>query len=118
MRNLKPMVVISILTGALALSGCYKAKIHLRTPQPVTTSASVNDALHVSLFGLFEVSAAVNLEEACAGGTVRIDERLSILGILVNAVLGTVVPAVQIMNPTAKCGQGRSAAGMSRERLH
>ncbi len=92
------------IIAATAFTGCYKASIHLKAPQPVTESTSVSNNMHMSLLGIIELSPEVNLESACAGGTVVIEERVSFVGGLVNAILGTYIPIIQVMNPTAMCG--------------
>jgi len=102
--------LVLALAAATAFTGCYKASIHLKAPQPVTESAAVSNQMHLSLLGVVELSPAVNLDEACAGGTVVIKEQVGFVGGLVNMILGTYIPVLQVMNPTAMCGMATGAA--------
>ncbi len=91
------------LISALAVSSCYKASIQLQAPTPTVTSAVTDEAMHMSLLGIVELSEAVDLEKACASGAVSIEEELSFTGGIINALLGTYVPILQVMNPTVEC---------------
>lgn len=91
------------LISALALSSCYKASIQLQAPTPTVTSAVTNSAMHMSLLGIVELSEAVDLDKSCASGAVSIEEELSFTGSIINVLLGTYVPVLQVMNPTVKC---------------
>lgn len=95
-----------LIVAALASTGCYKASIQLKAPQQTVPSLEVDNNMHVSLIGLFELSKPIALDTACAGGVVAIDERVGFLGGLVNMVLGTYIPVLSVMNPTALCGMG------------
>ena len=96
------------LIAAFSMAGCYKARIHLKPEPPVMPSTLVHNEMHFSLIGIIELSAPVNLEAACPSGTVTIKEGITVLGGIINIVIGTFIPAVQVMNTTAMCGIPRS----------
>jgi len=92
---------------AASLGGCFKSTIHLADEpgQPGT----VNDAMHFSLIGIFELSSPVDLKAACGGAPATIHEKVSVVGGVVNIVLGTFFPLLSVMNPSVDCGGGAGA---------
>lgn len=92
-----------LLVISLALASCYKTNIRLSSSAPAATSPAVADSMHFSLLGIIELSSPINLDAACGSESVVIEERLSFLGGIVNAVLGSVVPLLQVMNSTIHC---------------
>jgi hypothetical protein len=88
---------------AAALGGCYKSTIHL-ADNPGTPGA-VNEAMHISIIGLFELSP-VDLKAACPGGASTIREKVSVIGGIINLF---VEPIVYIYNPSVDCGGGGEA---------
>jgi hypothetical protein len=97
------------LIALFSTAGCYKARIHLKPEPPVMASQVVKNQTHFSVIGIIELSAPVNLETACPGGTVTIKEGITVLGGIINIVLGTFVPVLQVMNKTAMCGVPQAA---------
>ncbi len=91
-----------VLIG-LSLSSCYRASIQLQEPRETVTSSDIDDSMHFSLLGVVELSDAVDLETSCASGAVAIKEKISFTGGIINALLGTYVPVLQVMNPTVEC---------------
>src|SRR5262249_34203249 len=95
---------------AAAAGGCFKTNIHL-SAGPGVPSASVNDAFHLSLIGIFELSSPVDLKAACGGSDAAgINEQVSVVGGIVNIILGTFFPILSTMNPTVMCGGGGAPA--------
>ncbi len=91
-------------TAAISLASCYKATIHLKPAQGAAPSPTVEDEMHFSLINIIEISDPVDMKAACAvSEPVQIKERLTFLGGIVNAVLGTYVPVLSVMNPTVMC---------------
>jgi hypothetical protein len=92
---------------ALALvlaTGCYSSTIHLADSPARARSPAVDEAFHVSLIGVIELSSAIDLAAACpATGPASIDEHLSVLGGIVNLVLGNTIPIFSVMNPSVSC---------------
>jgi hypothetical protein len=100
--------IASVVALALASGGCYKAKVHL---QPgAGAPGPVNGSLHIeAILGLLEISAPINLAAACPGGTaVAIDDQLTLIGGLINAVLGAVGISgiVDVWTAGVECGAG------------
>ncbi len=91
------------LAASLALSSCYKATIRLQEPRPAVTSAVTDNEMHMSLLGIVELSEPVDLAGSCATEAVAIEESLSVTGGIINAILGTYIPVLQVMNPTVTC---------------
>lgn len=95
------------LLPLLLLAGCYQTDILLRPPAgPVSPSPQVDDAFHMNLIDLIEISPPIDVQWACSGGPVAIHEELSFVGGIVDAVLGTVIPILSVWNPTVLCGGG------------
>ena len=94
---------------AAALGGCYKANIHMGAA-PGVPSTTVNDAYHLSLIGIFELSSPVDLKAACGGSDAAgIHEEVSVVGGIVNLILSTYIPILHVTNPTVMCGGGGAA---------
>jgi hypothetical protein len=98
---------------ATAISGCYKSTIHLADDPG--TPGSVNDAMHFSLIGIFELSSPVDLKAACPGGPAVIHEKVSVLGGVVNLVLNSFFPVLSVMNPSVDCSSGAAPAAPAPE---
>jgi hypothetical protein len=106
----------TLVTGALCVvlaAGCYKTQINLGAG-PGTRSGVVDNNMHLNLLNIVELSSPVDLVAACPGSqAVAIDERLSVLGGIVNIVLGRFIPILSVMNPSVDCaGGGMPGGGM------
>lgn len=95
---------------AVAAGGCFKTNIHL-SASPGVPSPTVNDAFHLSLIGIFELSPPVDLKAACGGSDAAgIHEEVSVVGGIVNLILGTTIPVLHVHNPTVMCSGGGAPA--------
>lgn len=93
-----------VLTALLA-AGCYKTTYLMQPGGGGMPSPAYTDHLHWSIINLIELSQPVNLQEACPGAAATsIDERVGVLGGILNAVLGTYVPILSVHNATVFCG--------------
>jgi len=92
---------------AAALGGCYKAQIHLADGPGTLNPMSKH--YHFSLIGFIEISKQVDLQATCPGGTAVIHDEVDFLGGLVNVVLGTYVPVLEVMTPSVSCAGGPAA---------
>lgn len=101
-------IILASTIAALALGGCYKANIHLADGPG--TPGSVNNQLHFNLIGIIEISPAIDLKAACGGGqATTIHDEVSVLGGVINIILGNFVPILSVVTPTVDCG-GAAAA--------
>jgi hypothetical protein len=108
-RRTARAVLLAAAIATTSLGGCYKATIHLAdAPAAVSTRGY---GFHFSLIGLIELSPAVDLRARCPGGVSAIEERETLLGALVNAVLGTYIPVLQVMNDRVDCSAGGAPPG-------
>jgi hypothetical protein len=100
-------LILAATLGA-ATAGCQKTNIQLHAPgAPATPSTAYNDAFHFSIIGFIELSAPVDVGAACGpGGADSIHEEVSVLGGLVNIILGTYIPVLNVHNATVNCGGG------------
>jgi hypothetical protein len=90
---------------AAALTGCYKANIHL-TDGPGSPGA-IQDQMHFSVIGIFEVSSPIDLRATCpSGGPAVIREQVTVVGGIINLLLGTYLPILSVMNPSVDCAGG------------
>lgn len=99
-----------ILAAALVLgAGCYKTTYRMNpSGADGMPSQEYNHRFHFSVIGLVEISSPVDMARACQGGPVAsIDERVSVLGGIVNLVLGTYIPILSVRNATVNCGGGQ-----------
>jgi len=103
--------VRSLVVGVLVLASCYRTDIQLRAPGGPHVASMVNDQMHLSVIGIVEVSSAIDMADACNGNVDSIHEEVSVVGGIVNLVLGTFVPVLNVHNPTVNCG---TAAGPGR----
>lgn len=95
----------------LALSfgaGCYKTQYQLTPPAGMARPGPQH--MHLGLLGFIELSSPIDLAAECpGGGAVMIDERVGVLGGIVNIVLGAFIPLLHIHNATVGCGDGGGA---------
>ena len=104
---MKRIATTMVLAAALA-GGCYKTQYHLTAPAPVAQMGA--EKFHLGVIGIIELSSPIDLTGEC-GGTqaVMVDERVSVLGGVVNMVLGYFVPILHIHNASVGCGAGGAA---------
>lgn len=95
-----------VLAAALAASGgCYKTTYMMQPSNIGTPSPTAGEHWHWSLLNIIELSSPVNLQEACPNAApASIEESVTFLGGLINAVLGTYVPILSVHNASVYCG--------------
>ncbi len=99
------IILASLL--ATSLFACQKTHYQLKAPGGASTpSAQYNDHFHLSVIGIVELSSPVDLNAACQGNADNVFEQVSVLGGIVNAILGTYIPILHVHNATVNCGAG------------
>jgi hypothetical protein len=104
----KQLLLVAALATA-TLGGCYKATIHV-ADAPSSPSPQ-GFGYHFSVIGIIELSAPVDLRARCPQGPAVIRERETFLGGLVNILLGTYIPVLQVMNDSVDCATGGAPPG-------
>jgi hypothetical protein len=102
-----------ILAAALATSlvACQKTTYQLRAPSGASSpSAQYNDHFHLSIIGIIELSSPIDLNAACGGNADNVFEQVSVLGGIVNILLGNFIPILHVHNATVNCGAGGAPA--------
>ncbi len=107
---IRAWAVPAVLALGVATTGCYKTRYEL-TPPPTTTPPppirAAGQHFHLALFNIFELSAPINLVAECGGEVpVAVDERVGILGGLVNKLLSDFLPILHVHNATVGCAPG------------
>lgn len=98
-------IALASAIALASLAGCYKTTYELKPP---TMSTPKGEHFHLGVIGIIELSSPINPAAECGGpdASVAVNEQVSILGGLVNMVLGTFVPILHVHNATVGCGGG------------
>lgn len=98
------MTKLLSLALVVSLASCQKTHYQLRAPgAPLAESIVYRSRLHVSLINLVEVSSPVDIAAACAGGADAMFEEVSPLGIVINVLVGSIIPVLSVRNVTGGC---------------
>src|SRR5689334_23108703 len=98
-------IILASALAAATLGGCYHANIHLADGAGMP--GAVNEQFHLSVIGLFELSAPIDLKAACSGGqAVVIHDHMNFIGGLITDIVGF----ISVMTPTVDCGGGSAPA--------
>ena len=99
-------IILPIVLAA-SLVACQKTTYQLKAPSGgATPSAQYNDHFHLSIIGIIELSSPVDINAACGGNADNIFEQVSVLGGVVNLILGAFIPILSVHNATVNCGGG------------
>jgi hypothetical protein len=92
------------LVAVAALAGCYRTRFDLAPPAPEMPSLVYDYQFHLSVIGLIEASAPVDLQRACAGAPPSaVEEEQGVISAIISAAVGYLV---SLHNTTVLCPAG------------
>ena len=102
------MKAAAALLSVAALASCYRTRFELAPPQPELVSNVYNEHFHFSVIGILEISRPVDLQAACNGASpTAVEEQISVLGGIVNAVAFALLGILHVHNATLYCPMGQ-----------
>jgi hypothetical protein len=96
-------LVLAAFIAAIGATSCYSATIRL-SPEAGARSPVLDDKMSIHLLNVIPLNGEHNLAAVCPNSTaVAIHDHVTVLGGLINMLLGTYVPVLSVWNSSADC---------------